>query len=100
MGKSFLLESHVRVQVDLGRFNRFMAEPESDYAQVHPASEQIHGGIMPKSVRRHRFTAERGAGHTCGGGMSDDKSLKSVEAHSRTARTGENGVNWIAASLC
>jgi hypothetical protein len=41
------------VQIDLGSLCRFMAEPESDHTEVHTATEQGHGGRVPKGVGRH-----------------------------------------------
>jgi len=55
MGKGLLLEPHIGMQVDLGCFRRFMAEPESDHAQIHTVPEQVHGCRVPQGVWRYRL---------------------------------------------
>ena len=52
------LQLHVGMQVDLGCFGRLVTEPECDYGQVHSTSQQIHGGRVPKRMRRNAFRPE------------------------------------------
>ena len=40
MGEGSLLKLHVRVQIDLGRFHRFMSQPQSNDADIHASPQE------------------------------------------------------------
>ena len=48
MGKGAILELHVGVEVDLGGFGRFVAQPEGNDGEVHPARQKVHGRRVTK----------------------------------------------------
>ncbi len=41
-----LLDSEIRVQIDLSGFNRFVPEPECDHAAVVAGFEELDGGSV------------------------------------------------------
>jgi hypothetical protein len=49
------------VQVDLGRFCRFVPQPESDHAEVDAAMKQGHSGGVAESVRSNLLGNKRRA---------------------------------------
>ena len=85
MGKRALFELHVRMQVNLGRLRRFVAEPKSDHRQVDSASQQRHGRGVPKGVRRNGLRAQRRTCVTRRCGVLCDESLESIGTESSTA---------------
>jgi hypothetical protein len=92
MRECAFLESHIGMQVNLGRLRRFVTEPKSYHAQIHSTLQQTHGRRVPQRVRRHGFFLERGAGLACSCGMARDEPLKCVSAEMAAARTGKDGV--------
>ena len=55
MGECSLLDLHVCMQINLGRFHRFMAEPESNDAYINASSEKCHRGCVAQGVRSDLF---------------------------------------------
>lgn len=49
----------MRVQISLGRLNRFMAEPQRDHRAVDARLQQLHGRATPQHVRRHPLRLQR-----------------------------------------
>ena len=47
------LKSEVGIQIDLGRFDRLVAEPERDHRTIHTRLQQLHSRGVPEYVRRH-----------------------------------------------
>ncbi len=66
---------HVCVKIDLRRLHRLVAEPQSDYAQVHTVAQKGHGGGVARRMRRHGFPHERRARPTCCYDMSGNEPL-------------------------
>lgn len=50
MSEGSLFQLHVGVQVDLGRFRRFVAQPESNDAEVDASMKQRHSGRVAQGV--------------------------------------------------
>jgi len=92
MGKGLLLETHIGMQVDLGCFRRFMAEPECDHAQVYTVLKQVHGCRVSQGVWSYRLLFERGTRLTCTDGMSSYESLESICTEACAARGGKDGI--------
>ena len=57
-----MLDVQIRVQVDLGRLDLFMTEPERYDRGVDPGAQQSHGGGMAQNVHSHRFLRQRRTG--------------------------------------
>ena len=87
-----LFELHVRMQVNLRRFRRFVTEPECDHAEIPPSAEQCHGRSVAQRVGLHAFHRQRGTRAPCRGDMSEDEPLDRIGAETPTACTREEGI--------
>jgi len=58
VGECALLDLHVCMQINLGRFHRFMSEPESDNAYINASSEKRDRGCVAQGVRSDVFANE------------------------------------------
>lgn len=47
------LEGDVGVEIDLGRLDRLMAEPQGDYRDIDAGLEKLHGGGMSQDMGRY-----------------------------------------------
>ena len=95
MSERLFLETHVGVQVDLCGLRRFVAEPQSDHAEVHTVAQEIHGCGMSKRVGRDGLADEGATGSL---GLSDvpgDEALQCVGTEGTTAGGGKCGGTWI-----
>ena len=55
VGEGSLFELHVCVQVDLGRFHRFMPQPQSNDADIHASSGRAIAVCVTQGVRGYSF---------------------------------------------
>jgi len=53
-----LLQSQVRVQVDLGGLDRFVPKPQRDDGAVDSRLQEFHGGTVPEDLRRDTLLSE------------------------------------------
>ena len=81
----------VGVEVDLGGFGGFVAEPEGDDAAVDAALEEGHGGGVPERVWGDVFVLEGGASGVGCGGVLGDEAFDGVAAEVAAAVVGEDG---------
>jgi hypothetical protein len=76
----FLLELHIGVEVDLGCFSRFMAQPKSNDTEIHTTAKHRHGGTVAQCVRRHVLGSERWAASTGGRDVLCNQPLQGIGA--------------------
>ena len=58
LAERLLLHRQRRFQVNLGRIQRFVAEPQGDHRAVHALFEKVHGRGVPQAVNRHAFVLQ------------------------------------------
>ena len=49
-GQSLLFQCEVGIEIDLGGFDRLMAEPKRDHRSIYAALQQFHGSGVAKHV--------------------------------------------------
>ena len=80
MRERTFLELHVGMQINLGRLCRFVAEPKSDHAQIHPTTQE---GMAAACLKVWGVTVF---------GISDGQLRRAVEMCRETSR-------WNASAL-
>lgn len=78
MGQRLLLDSHVGVEVDLGGFRRFVAEPKGDDTEVYPSPQEVHGGCMAEGVWGHLLPQKRGTCQAPSRRVTGDQALQGI----------------------
>ena len=94
-----LLDSEIRVQIDLSGLNRFVPEPECDHAAVVARFEELNGSSVAQDMRRYVLVAESRALVASGSGMLFDEPLDSVAAKDAAATAGEQRLRRSITSL-
>jgi len=88
----FLLELHIGVEVDLGCFSRFMAQPKSHDTEIHATVKHRHGGAVTQRVRRDLLGSERWADFSGGRDMLCNQPLQGIGAQPSSVRTWEDRI--------
>ena len=79
-GEHRLFQREVGIEIDLGRLDRFVPEPDRDKGSVDPGLEEFHRGSVPKDVRSDSLLGQRPAGLLGLGDMPGNQPLDSVGA--------------------
>src|SRR4030095_4349383 len=88
----FLFQTHIRVQVHLSCFHRFVPEPEGNDGAVNAMLQKVHGCGMSKDMRRNFFGFEGGASRWGNVGLFSDETLDRIPAKSPAADAGKD---WL-----
>ncbi len=49
-GHGFFFQSKIGVEIDLGSFHRFIAEPKRNDRSIDPALQQLHSGCVAQNM--------------------------------------------------
>ena len=99
MGECSLLDLHVRMQINLGGFHRFMSEPESNDAYIHASSEKSHRGCVAQSMRSDLFANERWTRLPGVDRVFRYETLQCICTQSATARTRKDRITRFSGLL-
>ena len=58
-GERLFLQTHVRVEIHVGCFRRFVPQPECYHRAIHTVVKKIHGGGVPPDMRGDLLPFER-----------------------------------------
>ncbi len=94
-----LLDSEIRVEIDLSGLGRFVPEPECDHAAVVAGLEELDGGSVSQDVRRYVLVDESRALVASGSSMLFDEPFDGVAAEDAAATAGEQRLIWSCTSL-
>ena len=94
-----LLDSEIRVEIDLSGLNRFVPEPECDHTAVVAGLEELDGGGVAQDVGGYVLFDESGALLASGSGMLFDEPLDSVATEDAATTAGEQRLRRSITSL-
>jgi hypothetical protein len=95
-GERPLLHRQCGLQIDLGRFHRFMPEPQGNDGAVHTLLEEVEGHGVSKDMNGDAFAFQR---RTDLGGsidMTDQQVMYAVGAETRASGIGEKDLTITA----
>ena len=84
--EDFLFQRKVCVQVDLGGFDRLVAQPNGDQRAVHPGLQQLHRGGVTQHMRRDAFFRQRRTRGARTRDMAADQRLRRIGAQLAAVR--------------
>ena len=79
------------MDVDLGRFHGFMAQPKRDHRLVDTAMQELHRGAVAKGVRRDAFSSEAWTGLRGQVAVFSDQMFECVSAKAISSDRREEG---------
>ena len=87
------------MQVDVGRLDRLVTEPQRDDGAIDAVSKELHGSSVAKDMRTDALALQRRTLRGRDGRVLGEQLLQRITAEGTASLRGEDGIVGLATSL-